>query len=133
MADRQLAKPEWLRIKLETKEPFLGIKDILKRHKLHTVCEEAHCPNLSECWNGGTATFMVLGDTCTRACKFCNVKTHNPGQKIDEQEPEKLAEAVKHWKLDYIVVTSVDRDDLLDQGAGHFAKCIKALKKEGVL
>jgi len=94
MADRQLAKPEWLRIKLETKEPFLGIKDILKRHKLHTVCEEAHCPNIPECWNGGTATFMVMGDTCTRSCGFCDIKTGRPAP-LDWLEPERVARAVQ--------------------------------------
>ena len=130
MADRQLAKPEWLRIKLETKEPFLGIKDILKRHKLHTVCEEAHCPNIPECWNGGTATFMVMGDTCTRACRFCAVKTAFPAPPLDPDEPQKLAQAVAEVGMfDYVVITSVDRDDLEDQGANHFAECIREVKK----
>ena len=130
MAEQQLAKPGWLRIKLETGEPFLGIKGILARHKLHTVCEEAHCPNISECWNGGTATFMVMGDTCTRACKFCAVKTAFPAPPLDPLEPGKLAKAIAEVGMfDYVVITSVDRDDLKDQGAYHFARCIEEAKK----
>lgn len=130
MADQQLAKPGWLRIRLETKEPFLGIKDVLRRHRLHTVCEEAHCPNIPECWNGGTATFMVMGDTCTRACKFCAVKTAFPALPLDPEEPQKLAQAVAEVGMfDYVVITSVDRDDLKDQGANHFAECIREVKK----
>jgi lipoyl synthase len=126
-------KPEWLKIKLELKDHFFEVKQTLKESSLVTVCEESHCPNLSECWSGGTATFMVLGDTCTRGCKFCNVKTNFPGALVDNDEPQKLVNAVKKWKLDYIVVTSVDRDDLPDQGAGHFAECIKKLKETGIL
>ena len=130
MADQKMAKPQWLRIKLETHEPFLGIKDTLKKHRLHTVCEEAHCPNMSECWNGGTATFMVMGDTCTRACKFCAIKTAFPAPPLDPDEPVKLAKSIAEVGMfEYVVITSVDRDDLKDQGAGHFAKCIVEVKK----
>src|SRR3989344_3553707 len=128
-----LMKPEWLSMKLKMTDEFKEVKSTLKELGLVTVCEESHCPNLSECWSGGTATFMVLGDTCTRGCRFCNVKTRYYGKPVDEKEPEKLVEAVKKWKLNYIVVTSVDRDDLEDQGAGHFAKCIEKLKETGIL
>lgn len=109
---------------------FQNVRQTIKNLGLHTVCEEAHCPNMSECWSGGTATFMVLGDTCTRGCKFCNVKTFYKGMSVDKKEPEKLALAVKEWGLEYVVITSVDRDDLPDQGAGHFSECIKKIKKE---
>ena len=128
---QNLAKPEWLKIKLTVNDEFSNIKNTLKKHKLHTVCEEAHCPNISECWNGGTATFMLMGDTCTRGCKFCAVKTGNPMQKLDADEPRKLAKALAEIKLfDYVVLTSVNRDDLQDGGASHFAECIKEIKKE---
>ncbi len=130
MADQQLSKPQWLKIKLETKESFQGIKDTLAKYNLHTVCEEAHCPNISECWNGGTATFMVMGDTCTRGCRFCAVKTAFPAPPLDPDEPRKLAQAIAEVGMfEYVVITSVDRDDLKDQGAGHFAKCIEEVKK----
>jgi len=122
--------PQWLRIKLTTNENFIAIKNTLKQHNLHTVCESAHCPNISECWNTGTATFMLMGDTCTRACKFCAVKTGNPMKKLDIDEPKKLAFALGEIGLfDYVVLTSVNRDDLEDGGASHFAECIKGIKK----
>lgn len=123
-------KPEWLKILPPTTEKFHDIKLVLRAHSLHTVCEEAHCPNISECWSGGTATFMVMGDTCTRACKFCAVKTGYPAGPLDKNEPENLASAVSKMNLDYVVITSVDRDDLPDQGAGHFADCINAIKEK---
>ncbi len=123
-------KPQWLKIKPPTTEKYKNIKETLGKFGLHTVCEESHCPNISECWSGGTATFMVLGDTCTRGCRFCQVKTAKKGQELDPYEPRKLALAIKEWGLDYIVITSVDRDDLPDQGAEHFAKCIKEVKKQ---
>ena len=123
-------KPQWLKIPLHTTDEFLGIKQTLNKHKLHTVCEEAHCPNISECWNGGTATFMVMGDTCTRGCKFCAIKTAFPAPPLDPDEPKKLAAAIAEVGMfDYVVVTSVDRDDLKDQGASHFASCIREIKK----
>lgn len=110
---------------------FQKIRQALRSRGLVTVCEEAHCPNISECWaNESTATFMVMGDTCTRACKFCNVKTHYPGKPLDPDEPRKLAEAIAEMELDYAVVTSVNRDDLKDQGAGHFAACITEIKRQ---
>ena len=126
-------KPEWLSRKLTLTNEFKEVKQTLRELGLVTVCEEAHCPNIPECWSGGTATFMILGDTCTRGCRFCHVKKMIKGKPVDEREPEKLALAVKQWKLDYIVVTSVDRDDLPDQGAEHFAKCIKKLKEQDIL
>ena len=128
--EQKLAKPQWLKIKISTNDNFIDIKSTLKKHELHTVCEEAHCPNISECWNGGTATFMLMGDVCTRGCRFCAVKTGNPMQKLDENEPKKLAKALAEIKLfDYVVLTSVNRDDLSDGGASHFAECIKEIKK----
>src|SRR3989344_5514885 len=127
---QQLIKPQWLKIKLEVNDSFSGIKTALNQHNLHTVCESAHCPNISECWNGGTVTFMLMGDVCTRGCKFCAVKTGNPIKKLDNEEPKKLAQALAEIKLfDYVVLTSVNRDDLEDGGASHFADCIKEIKK----
>lgn len=123
-------KPDWFKIRAPTsQEGFDRMRSILRQRGLVTVCEESHCPNQSECWtNEGTATFMVMGDTCTRGCQFCAVKTARRGQLIDVDEPRKLAEAIAEIGLDYAVVTSVDRDDLPDQGAGHFAACIKEIK-----
>ena len=129
--EQKLKKPEWLKIKLAVNDEFSGIKSSLQKHKLHTVCASAHCPNISECWNGGTATFMLMGDVCTRGCKFCAVKTGNPMKQLDHDEPKKLAQALAEIKLfDYVVLTSVDRDDLEDGGASHFAACIREIKKE---
>lgn len=122
-------KPVWLKIKPPRTEKFAEVKQAIKQLGLHTVCEEAHCPNIAECWDSGTATFMVLGDTCTRGCRFCAVKTGLKGLELDPFEPRKLALAVKKFGLGYVVVTSVDRDDLADQGAGHFAECIKEIKR----
>ncbi|MFA6035439.1 MAG: lipoyl synthase [Candidatus Micrarchaeia archaeon] len=128
-------KPEWLKIRPPTTEKFEGIKGTIAKLGLHTVCQEAHCPNMSECWSGGTATFMVMGDTCTRGCRFCAVSKAQEGRPLDPLEPAKLAQAVKEFGLDYVVITSVDRDELPDQGATHFANCISELKKQvpGVL
>ncbi len=123
-------KPEWLKIRASLADEFQIVRDVVKKNNLHTVCEEAHCPNIPECWNSGTATFMILGDTCTRACKFCNVKTGFPGLLVDKDEPENLANAVKELNLNYIVITSVDRDDIKDQGSEHFANCIKSIKNK---
>ena len=124
-----LIKPPWLRIKPPSNE-FHTVKSIIKNNSLHTVCQEAHCPNTSECWSTGTATFMIMGDTCTRGCRFCAVKTGVPGQ-LDKSEPKNLAKAIKEMKqFKYIVLTSVDRDDLKDQGANHFAQCIKEIKNK---
>ena len=125
-----MIKPEWLKVKLKRDNNFDDIQKILRENNLVTVCEEAHCPNISECWNSGTATFMIMGDTCTRACKFCAVKTGFPAKPLDKEEPRKIASTLKKWNLDYIVITSVDRDDLRDQGSNHFAECIKEVRKE---
>ncbi len=123
-----LNKPEWLKIRPPDTQSFPEIREAVKKHGLHTVCQEAHCPNMAECWSGGTATFMVMGDTCTRACKFCAIKTAFPAPPLDMDEPGKLAEALSKMELDYAVITSVDRDDLIDQGSLHFAACISEIK-----
>ena len=123
-------KPAWLKIRAPQGENYQKIKTMLRGQKLYTVCEEARCPNMAECWSGGTATFMVLGDTCTRGCKFCAVKTGYPASPIDPLEPIKLAKSIKELDLDYVVITSVDRDDLQDQGSSHFAKCIEKIRQE---
>ncbi len=123
-------KPEWLKIKPPGGENYLKIKELLKTYKLHTVCEEARCPNVSECWGGGTATVMLLGDTCTRGCKFCHVKTGNPKGVVDVMEPENTATAIAGLQLKYVVLTSVDRDDLPDGGADHFAKTVEFIKQK---
>ena len=125
-------KPEWLRIRPPTTEQFARIRSLVAAKKLHTVCEEAHCPNLSACWSSGTATFMVLGAVCTRGCRFCEVRSGIPA-KPDPEEPGRVAEAVRAMGLDYVVLTTVDRDDLPDQGAGHIAACIRAAQSAGVL
>jgi lipoic acid synthetase len=122
-------KPEWLRVPLPGGERYRSVRDTLKRLKLHTVCEEAQCPNVGECWGGGTATVMLMGDVCTRGCRFCDVNSGTP-KALDTEEPQHLAEAVRELGLDYIVVTSVNRDDLEDGGAGHFAEAIRAMKRE---
>ena len=121
-------KPSWIRVKAPTSKFFQSTQKILKEKKIVTVCEEAACPNISECWQKKHATFMILGDICTRACAFCNIKTGRPGH-VDEKEPYKIAEAVHELKLEHVVVTSVDRDDLTDGGAEHFINVIKSIRK----
>ena len=120
-------KPAWIRAKAPTDEKVLGLKKLIRQHKLHTVCEEASCPNLGECFGHGTATFMIMGDICTRRCPFCDV-AHGKPQPLDSSEPANLAEAVRLMQLNYVVITSVDRDDLADRGAGHFVACIQAIR-----
>ena len=122
-------KPSWIRVKAPTSNSFKFTSDIVKKYNLVTVCEEAACPNISECWQKKHATFMILGDTCTRACSFCNVKTGKPGT-IDIFEPMRIAKAVKELELKHVVITSVDRDDLFDGGAKHFVDVINCLRKE---
>jgi lipoic acid synthetase len=122
-------KPEWLRVRYPTGENYEKIKGILRIHNLHTVCEEAHCPNVAECWGGGTATFMLMGDTCTRGCRFCNVSSGSPHGELDIFEPIKIAKAIAELGLKYVVITSVDRDDLPDGGAAYFAATIKSIKQ----
>ena len=124
----QIKKPDWLRVRVSGSKKFLETKKILSESKIVTVCEEANCPNISECWQKNHATFMIMGDTCTRACAFCNVKTGLP-DKLDVFEPYKISQVVKKMNLSHVVITSVDRDDLDDGGAGHFAKTINAIRK----
>jgi lipoyl synthase len=121
-------KPDWLKVSLPSGIGYSSIKDIVGRHGLATVCQEAMCPNIAECWSAGTATFMLLGSVCTRACKFCAVNTGNPLGRLDATEPKHIAESVELMGLKYVVLTSVDRDDLLDGGAAHFAQTVKAIK-----
>lgn len=122
-----MQKPEWLKIKPPTTDKFKLIKSKLAKLNLHTVCQESHCPNQAECWSSGTATIILMGDVCTRACRFCSTKTGKP-KELDQKEPKNVVEIVKLLNLDYVVLTSVTRDDLKDGGAEHFAKCIKAIK-----
>ncbi len=121
-------KPAWLKTKIPSGETYFKIKRELRQNKLYTVCEEAKCPNISECWAQNTATFMVLGDTCTRACKFCHVKTGNPQGWLDADEPEKTAKTIELMKLKYAVITMVDRDDLEDGGVEHLKKVLRAVR-----
>ena len=125
--EEKLRKPEWIRAKLPTGQRFFEIKEILRNQKLHTVCEEASCPNIGECFSHGTATFMIMGDICTRRCPFCDVGHGRPNP-LDPNEPQHLAESVAAMRLKYVVITSVDRDDLRDGGAQHFADCIQAIR-----
>jgi lipoyl synthase len=126
----QKRKPEWLKIKLNTNQNYTGIKKMMREKSLHTVCEEARCPNIHECWaERRTATFMILGDTCTRACRFCAVKTGLPTE-LDWKEPERVADSVSIMNLKHVVVTAVARDDLKDGGAAIFAETIKAIRRK---
>jgi lipoic acid synthetase len=124
----RLPKPDWIRVRLGDSRRFQEIKQTLREHKLHTVCEEASCPNIGECFGKGTATFMILGDLCTRRCPFCDV-AHGKPLPPDITEPGHLAETIAALQLRYVVITSVDRDDLRDGGAGHFADCIRAVRE----
>ena len=123
-----LKKPKWLKVKAQFNPNFHKIKNQVSEKRLNTVCEEAHCPNISECWSAGTATFMLMGSVCTRACKFCSVDTGNPKGWLDIDEPLNTAKAVQIMKLKYVVLTSVNRDDLPDGGAKHFADTVKLIK-----
>jgi lipoic acid synthetase len=126
---KPLPKPDWLKIRPPAGENYTQIKGMLRELKLHTVCEEARCPNVAECWASGTATVMLGGDTCTRACRFCAIKTARRPPPLDPQEPENVAASIVAMKLKYVVLTSVDRDDLADGGAHHFAHTIRAIKR----
>jgi len=121
-------KPEWLRAKLPTGPGYAEVSRNVTEHKLATVCQESMCPNIGECWNSGTATIMLMGSVCTRACKFCAVDTGNPGGWLDAGEPDNAAESVRLMGLNYVVLTSVDRDDLADGGAAHYAACIEKIR-----
>ena len=127
-SDTILRKPDWLKIKVPKGKQYVEVKDIVKDHKLHTICTSGRCPNMHECWGRGTATLMILGDICTRACGFCNVKTGRP-QPADWKEPVRVAESVKLMKLKHCVLTSVDRDDLEDGGAEIWAMTVSEIKK----
>ncbi len=122
-----LKKPKWIRAKAASGKKVSQLKAVLRENKLHTVCEEASCPNLGECFSQGTATFMIMGDICTRRCPFCDV-AHGKPLALDQHEPQHLAQTIASMKLNYVVITSVDRDDLRDGGAGHFATCIQAIR-----
>jgi lipoic acid synthetase len=126
--DKKLPKPDWIRVKAPVSREFQSTRDVIHKLKLNTVCEEAACPNIGECWSQKHATVMIMGDTCTRACAFCNVKTGVPGA-LNPHEPENLAQAIAELKLKHVVITSVDRDDLEDGGAEHFAQCISAIRR----
>ncbi len=121
-------KPSWLKVKARSNSNFHKVKEQVQSKQLYTVCEEAHCPNINECWSAGTATFMLMGSVCTRACKFCSVDTGNPNGWLDKDEPLNTAKAVEIMKLKYVVLTSVNRDDLPDGGAQHFANTVKLIK-----
>jgi lipoic acid synthetase len=123
-----LRKPDWIRVKLSAGQEITNVKKLLRESGLHSVCEEAACPNLAECFQHGTATFMIMGDLCTRRCPFCDV-AHGKPQALDVNEPRQLAEAVQKLALKYVVITSVNRDDLRDGGAGHFAECIREIRQ----
>jgi len=127
--EKPLRKPAWIRIKVGDSAAIHGLKASLRKHHLHTVCEEASCPNLNECFSGGTATFMIMGKVCTRRCPFCDVAHGRPAP-LDENEPWHLAQTVAAMRLNYVVITSVDRDDLSDGGAAHFVACINAIREQ---
>lgn len=127
VASEPLRKPDWIRIKIPATPAVANLKNILRENRLHTVCEEANCPNLSECFSHGTATFMIMGDKCTRRCAFCDV-AHGRPDPLDAEEPHNLAKTIALMGLKYVVITSVDRDDLRDGGAGHFTACLTAVR-----
>ena len=122
-------KPPWLRAPMPAGAAFSAVKQIVRDHRLSTVCEEAKCPNIGECWNAGTATIMLMGAVCTRACRFCAVDTGNPRGWLDAEEPQNVARSVELMGLKYVVLTSVNRDDLTDGGSGHYAAAIRAIKR----
>ncbi len=123
------SKPEWLRISMRSSPAFSKVRKTVDEHRLATVCAESHCPNMNECWSNGTATIMLMGSVCTRTCQFCSVDTGNPNGWLDHEEPANAARSVALMQLRYVVLTSVDRDDLADGGAGHYADCITAIRE----
>jgi lipoyl synthase len=127
MEKRTNRLPQWLKMKLPTGYKYSRIKNLSREHRLHTICSSGNCPNIGECWSKGTATFMILGDVCTRNCKFCGVKTGKPSA-ADKDEPLRIAESIRILELGHCVITSVDRDDLPDKGAGIWAETIRAIK-----
>ncbi|MCB0807262.1 MAG: lipoyl synthase, partial [Bacteroidales bacterium] len=128
MGEVSIRKPAWLKTQVPVGKQYIGVREIVKKNKLHTICTSGHCPNMAECWGAGTATLMILGDICTRACKFCNVKTGRP-LPADWNEPDRVAESVKKMGVKHCVITSVDRDDLEDGGAEIWALTIKKMKE----
>lgn len=131
--EEHIRKPDWLKIKLNTNESYTGLKKMMREKKLHTVCEEARCPNIHECWAvRKTATFMILGDTCTRGCRFCAVKTGLPTE-LDWDEPERVADSVEQMGLKHVVITAVARDDLKDGGSNVFAETVRAVRRRNPL
>ena len=126
----QPKKPDWIRVKAPISQGYFKTRDIMRENNLVTVCEEAGCPNVGECWSQGHATMMIMGDVCTRACTFCNIATGKPAKSLDAFEPGRVAAAVKKLELKHVVITSVDRDDLEDGGAAHFAQTIRAIRKQ---
>ena len=126
---QRLPKPDWLRVRVRGGATYEKVQDIVHEHRLATVCEEAKCPNMSECWSAGTATIMLMGDVCTRACRFCAVNTGNPRGWLDSMEPDNTARSVQLMSLRYVVLTSVNRDDLADGGAGQYAACVRRVKE----
>ena len=122
-------KPDWIKVRLPTQQQYFELKKLLRKSSLHTVCEEAACPNIYECFSRGVATFMIMGDVCTRYCHYCHVKTGKPAP-LDTSEPEHLADAIKILRLQYVVITCVTRDDLADGGASHFVACIQAIREK---
>lgn len=123
-------KPDWLKVKAPVSSHYFHLKSMFKQFNLATVCQEAMCPNIGECWQAGTATIMLMGEVCTRGCRFCHVKTGNPRGAMDQNEPEKVGQAIAQMGLDYVVLTSVDRDDLPDGGANHFARTVEVIKQQ---
>lgn len=128
-----MQKPHWLKVRLPSGDGFKEVYELLKRYNLSTVCQEARCPNIGECWARKSATIMILGKVCTRACRFCAVATGNPKGDVDESEPDNTAEVVKRLGLCYVVITSVDRDDLFDLGSGHYARTVRLIKEKNPL
>ena len=126
---KRIPKPKWLRVKLPTGETYKKVREIVSEHKLHTICESGHCPNMGECWGEGTATFMILGNICTRSCGFCSVSTGRP-EPVDEFEPSKVANSVKLMKVKHAVITSVDRDELKDGGSEIWAATVRAIRQQ---
>ncbi len=126
-----MERPEYVKVKLPTGDSFYNLSNLIRGNSLHTVCEEARCPNISECWESGTATFMILGKNCSRGCRFCSV-THGNVENLDPDEPAKVRDSVRNMNLKYAVITSVDRDDLPDQGSGHYSETIKQVKSLGI-
>lgn len=124
----RVRKPHWLRVKLPTGPEYAKVRQLVDKHKLHTICESGNCPNMGECWGAGTATFMILGNVCTRSCGFCAVATGRPG-KVNEQEPVDVATSVKTMQIKHCVITSVDRDDLTDGGSNHWVSTVKAIRE----